>query len=1270
MSAALNGDQRTALNALVQKGRSLLEADLFTTLEGEYGIHRSDGRIEDIAALSLDTRRSAVRADLLDVISFLRSEGETAQAAVDRLVREAAFTHLNRFIALRVAEGLGIMPQAIADGISSQGFRDFIEIAPASADEDWERFRLFLRVCADELSTDVPALFDPRNPLLELEPTTATFADLINLIAASDVHIWTAPDALGWSYQFFNSGDERREMRESSAPRNSRELAVRNQFFTPSYVVEFLVQNGLGAHLASGFPGLEDDLPLLVDLPEVMRAVDLEKVSVLDPACGSGHFLLGAYDVLESAWRLAGFSAQESAPRIVRSLSGIDIDPRAAQIAQAAVVFRARRESSEPLPRPNIVCARSLPEGSRTEELIADLPEHVSRVVRSIAEELRLAPVLGSLLKVEARLDSESKDIFGTGKIVGTLSEAAEGGASLDVRTQVLEALASIADSTTSTASQRLFAAEAQDAVRFVVALSQRYTAVLMNPPFGEPVPETKKYLKVAYPWLPKFEDLLAAFVGRGMELCEPEVGTCGAITSRAGLFLTTYEKWRTEVLLSNQMVALADLGNGVMEQALVESAAYVLRKTAPSGKGTFIRLLKDRDLGAALADAVSSVRLGAPDNRIFSVDLEDLQSIPGSPFAYWMDPSVRALFRAHPRTEPAGAEVRQGLTTSDDFQFVRTAWEVDPKTIGHSHEALETGRRWAPFAKGGAYSPWWADIHLLVEWENRGARLKSLVNSKYPYLNGNVGFVVKNEDHYFLGGVTWPRRTNSGFGVRLLPRGTVFADKGPAAIPSDSVSPAAVLGWLSSRLIQLLLDSMVAAGEQATSGGASRSYEVGLVQKLPWIHIPELEPIVGRMIERAAVRDTRDETTRNFVGPFGRSDRWASAIEQLEDGYRLDQLVLDAAELSDEGRRFVDREVGPYPTTYDRRSDVDERIKDLWSRPMADVIAELLEERGGSRSIANLTYVADRRLEVIAHGLEVHPESILRVVAERGLKNPGQVEDDALDMLSYLVGVGFGRWDLQVGLNQCSVAAEHDLASAPRTTAPGMRSLVEAHSEDPRSLRAISIPPDGLLIDDEGHEWDIAARTNAAAEQASIGEGALNEALGAIMRRPSLSGYIRSRFFKDHLSMYSMSRRKAPIYWQLQVPSKKWGVWLYMPRLSREMLFAVVRATEERQRLSDQRITTLQREYDDGGAGRSAAAVLKELNAEQDLSVELISFRDEADRIANLGWEPNLDDGAVLNAAPLAGLFPAWKDAAKYRNELRKGKHEWATVAQFADQL
>jgi hypothetical protein len=1258
MTAALSAEQRTSLERLIQNARRWIEEDLEQALEGKYGINM-DGQIEPLVSLSLSNAGSAVRADLVEIVEYLRSEGETAEASVIRLVREAAFTHTNRLIAVRVAEAIGLLPETMAKGLASTGFRDFTELAPAVASSEWGRYAEFIRLCADELASDVPALFDPRNPLIGLKMSERVFTKVVDSIVDLDGGIWGAPDTLGWAYQFFNTGEERKEMRDASAaPRTSRELAVRNQFFTPSYVVEFLVHNGLGAHLAAGFPGLADELPMLVEVPTEQIDVDLESVSVLDPAVGSGHFLLGAYDVLEKAWQHAGVEPADAAPAIVRSLWGIDIDPRATQIAQAAVMFRARRHCrDEELPVANVICARSLPTGPEVDALVDALPEHVGRVVSVIAEELVDAPILGPLLKIEERLSHEVKDVFGTGVIEGTLSEGAEVD---NIETAVLHALADIADSAISSAAQRLFAAEAHDAVRFVEAMSRRYTAVLMNPPFGEPVPDTKPYLKAAYPWIPtKDYNLFAAFVGRGLELTEEKTGTCAAITSRSGLFLKTYEKWRQEILLGNYLTALADLGYGVMEQALVEAAAYVITNRETTGTGTFIRLLKETDRAAALTETIQEHRSGNDDRRVFVIKLTDLHAIPGSPVAYWMSSSIRRLFRDLPPLEGNGAEARQGLATGDDFRFIRAFWEIDPERIGYSVQETITGKEWAPFAKGGEYSPYWADIHLLVNWKDGG-----------KYLKAFEGSVIRNPQHYFEIGLTWPPRTNSGFGVRLLPSGCVFANKGNGIFSECDLH--SVLGWLNSRLVQAMIDAMVAAGEEASSGGASRSYEVGLVKKLPWREVAEIVEPIARLTQRRVYCDYSDETTRHFVTfSYSAFDSLNELLVQLDDGGIVDALVIEAADLDCDGTAYLDEEVGRYPLSYPESNKYDDRIENLYSRPIKEVIDELIQERGGSRAIANLTFVADRRLEVIAHGLEINPRSIVRVVRERGLVAPGALAKEAERLLSYLVGVAFGRWDVRIGCDPSIAEVPSDLLSPPARYSPGM--LLGANGVPPVVAPGgypIGLPPDGLLVDEPGHSWDVEQRVADSAVALFGSEEPMGDALAELMKRPSLGGYLRSEFFKDHLGRYSMSRRKAPIYWQLQVPLKTWGIWLYAPRLSREMLFAVVRETEQRQRLAEQQIGHLQREAETGGGGRKASEVAKELEVEQKLAVELKSFRAEAERIANLGWEPDLDDGMVLNAAPLADLFPAWKDAAKYRKELRAGKHEWATVAQFADQL
>ena len=195
---------------------------------------------------------------------------------------------------------MGLVPPSLAEGRASRGFREVLEVAPLVAGDETGGYWTYLRLCGDEMAGDAPVLFDPRNPLLTLSPSVAALDELVGMLSDSAAQeIWTASETFGWAYQFFNTGDERRQMREASAaPRNSRELAVRNQFFTPRYVVDFLVQNTLGRRLleAEIDSTLVDSLPLLIDPPiEQGEPLPLDSVRILDPACGSlGTFYLAA----------------------------------------------------------------------------------------------------------------------------------------------------------------------------------------------------------------------------------------------------------------------------------------------------------------------------------------------------------------------------------------------------------------------------------------------------------------------------------------------------------------------------------------------------------------------------------------------------------------------------------------------------------------------------------------------------------------------------------------------------------------------------------------------------------------------------------------------------------------------------------------------------------------------------------------------------------------------------------------------------------------
>jgi hypothetical protein len=266
---------------------------------------------------------------------------------------------------------------------------------------------------------------------------------------------------------------------------------------------------------------------------------------------------------------------------------------------------------------------------------------------------------------------------------------------------------------------------------------------------------------------------------------------------------------------------------------------------------------------------------------------------------------------------------------------------------------------------------------------------------------------------------------------------------------------------------------------------------------------------------------------------------------------------------------------------------------------------------------------------------------------------------------------VAIGRWDVRVGRDRGQVAPDRDLFDPLPACPPGM--LVGGDGfpmADPSRGYPLELPSNGLLIDEPGHRWDVEAAILSAAEALfDDAEGKLVEMLSILGRR-TMRDHFRKQFFKDHLSRYSRSRRKAPIYWLLGVPSRSWGVWIYAPMLDREMLYAVASEAARRERLAVEVIARLQREQQEGNAGSAARKIAEELDSEEKLTEELRRFGTEAERIAGLGWEPNLDDGIVLCAAPLADLFPAWPDAKKARDELRKGHYEWATVSQWAGRL
>lgn len=594
-----------------------------------------------------------------------------------------------------------------------------------------------------------------------------------------------------------------------------------------------------------------------------------------------------------------------------------------------------------------------------------------------------------------------------------------------------------------------------------------------------------------------------------------------------------------------------------------------------------FIRLLEAPvdQKAAALLQAVMGISDPSNYTRtaiVFSCDPALFVRIPGSPFAYWVSSAIRAAFAQFPRLESQGRSARITNQLSDNFRFARLCFEV-PERSAH----------WIPWAKGGGYSPYYADISTVVGWDFARA----------SYRGGYVGTSHRplirpaSADLFFRAGLTWPCRTN-GLSVRVLPRGCIFGQKGPAAFVEHDAHDElfALLSVLNSKAFGYFVSLQLARTELA------QSYEVGLIQQTP---IPDLsdESIVSlaRMARHAwslkRALDTGNEVSHAFLLPPGLIGK-VTAI----DGESIERELADIQAQSDD-------------LTFDLyRISAEDRAVIEASTKQPAVAASNDDESTDDTHEANDETAAAATADALA---------------------------------SWFVGVAFGRFDPRLATGERPIPPEPEPFDPLPARSPGMYPEGEEPAERPE-----------LLVDDEGHADDLTARALAVAERVKVEPP------------ENLRAWLAKDFFALHIKMYSKSRRKAPIYWQLATPSASYSVWLYIHAFGKDTLFRVQNDYAQPKLLHEEReLERLRNEQRDG----ATAGQRKELAAQEAFVDELRGFLDEVKRVAPL-WKPDLDDGVLINFAPLWRLVPqhkAWQKELKATwAALTEGKYDWAHLA------
>ena len=368
------------------------------------------------------------------------------------------------------------------------------------------------------------------------------------------------------------------------------------------------------------------------------------------------------------------------------------------------------------------------------------------------------------------------------------------------------------------------------------------------------------------------------------------------------------------------------------------------------------------------------------------------------------------------------------------------------------------------------------------------------------------------------------------------------------------------------------------------------------------------------------------------------------------------------------EGQTFLAEEVCPLPLSYPPRGVSDSAQADLSSRSISQLVKDVCETHGYRRAFTKKGYWANRRLELSCHLLKVNPLSLTKVSTgdvTRHLATP------FADLISYGVGVMFGRWDIRIATGEAKAAPGPDAFSLIRPWSPGMlvRDDSKSPSQVPSGYPINIISHGGLVVDDPDHPDDIVRRLRNVIEciwpdRAENVESEISKGVGATGLREYLRSTVGDGFWPHHHSRYSKSRRKAPIYWLLQSSKKNYALWLYYHRLDKDLLFkALVNYVEPKIRLETSRLETLRSQKAAAGeSGKEAKRLAKEVERQEDFLSELRDFEDKLRRAANLHLEPDLNDGVVLNIAPLQELVP-WKEAKNYWDELLEGKYEWSSI-------
>ncbi len=756
--------------------------------------------------------------------------GETGcyKNAREKAVDELTFTLFNRIAAIKVMEASSLFPPIITKqpehGDRSFGHKAWLEMRPDMRSEELEGIREYIKHAFNELGETLP-LYSRSYPYALL-PDAISLNEIIDAFNAIEKDpqiedgIWQSDDILGWLYESYNNA-KKVAFKESKAKTEYDKVSIQSQVYTPRWVVQFLVENSLGKLYLEMYPDSEIKSQYkIANAPKTQerKPKPLQEIKLIDPSCGSGNFLLYAFDLFYALYldQIENYGAdydEYEIPKLIieNNLHGIDLDDRAIQLAQLGLYIKARKKHrsigslkfnvvSSDFYLPDYEEARHIfEEGTKLDQSQKDL-------ISDIWGDLQYAYKFGSLIKIGEKLKARIEFLSAKHNAgEANLFELGEINHHEDFAVTFFDNLKAAVDRYAQQKGSTFLMSKTRDAITFLELLTTEYDVATANPPYTDSSdfgPKLKKFIENNYKKPYKFHtNLYATFI----KCCYEFVGVSGVVAMvhpPTFMYIKSFEDVRKFIVEKNHIDLFVEWGFLGMfnPKVRVDSSMYVLKKGTSDKDSKFIKLnhIYEGKRYDAFIEAYNDLIECRNSDKTFMLDQSKLKLIPSYPFIYWISDEFRERFMSQ-TVENIGA-AKPGLQTGSNERFLRFWWELDRKDF---FKEKDDKKKWVNYAKGGDYNKWSGNLWLKVNWEDDGYEIKNFLDEK-----GKQKSRPQNRQYYFKEGITYSA-TGGKPSFRILPENSIFDVGGASIFVNKGQSPYYAIALLNSKVTHYILDCL-----------------------------------------------------------------------------------------------------------------------------------------------------------------------------------------------------------------------------------------------------------------------------------------------------------------------------------------------------------------------------------------------------------------------------------------------------------------------------